>query len=277
MAVRGQLSNFSLPEVLQFVEEGNKTGLLTIRSLPNTTESFQTHFIWLDQGRIIAAADCNTYHGLSRLIAHHHWLSRTKLLRLIQQCPLHTPFGTYLKTQKVLTIQQLKILFSEQIIREICALFMLSDGSFDLISNIRLPYLEMTGMNISATAVTLPGLRRLRNWSALEDKLPNPTSALLSSTDKEPQLPLTGQEKRAWKFADGSTSLNEIAQRLDSSIDTIRRIAFRLTISGLVEEVPIIALNLKADKGASLPGSESPNLPSPEFLSQMLHFLNKQS
>ena len=275
MAVSGQLSHFSLPEVLQFAEEGHRTGLLAVQSSPRATESLQNHFIWLRQGRIIAAANCNDYFGLSRLITHRQWIPQTKLFRLIQQCPMSTSLGAYLKSQGWLTAKQLKILFSEQIIREICSLFELSDGYFHLISNVRPPYLEMIGMSVPATEVTLPGLRSLRDWSVLNDKLPNLTSGLLRITHEQPQVRLTRQELSVWKFADGSTSLNEIAQRLDLSIDTTQRISFRLFVAGLAEEVPLVDL-IPATEG-SQHNPEPQNAPSPEFLHQMLSFFEQQA
>lgn len=275
MAVSGQLSHFSLPEVLQFAEEGHKTGLLTVRSSFIATESCQNHFIWLRQGRIFAAANCHDYCGLSRLITHRQWIPQIKLLRLIQQCPLSTSLGAYLKSQGWLTTKQLKILFAEQIIREICSLFELSDGYFKLISNVQPPYLEMIGMSVPATEVTLPGLRSLRNWSVLNNKLPNLTSGLLRITNEQPQVRLTRQELSVWKFADGSTSLNEIAQRLDLSIDTTQRIGFRLFVAGLAEEVALVDLDPATHGSQQNP--ESQNAPSPEFLSQMFSFFEQQA
>jgi len=277
MPVRGQLSSFSLPEVLQFVQEGNKTGLLTVRSLPTQDELFKSHFVWLHQGRIIAAADRNDYRGLAHLIAQRQWIPTTQLLRLIQQCPLQTPLGTYLKAQALLTAEQLKTLFSIQIIREICALFELSDGSFHFTSNVQMPYLEMIGTSIPATEVTLPGLRNLRNWSALETKLPSSTSGLLSVTQGNPPVQLNQQEWKVWEFADGNTPLTKIAEQLSLPLDSIRRIVFCLTVAGLAEEISLIDLNpaSKPDE-ASITSAES-SKPSQEFLNQMVSFLKKQS
>ncbi len=277
MPVSGQLSSFSLPEVLQFVQEGNKTGLLTVRSLPTQTEPFKSHFVWLHQGWIIAATDRNDYRGLARLIAQRQWIPATQLHRLIQQCPLQTPFGTYLKSQELLTAEQLKTLFSIQIIREICALFELSDGSFHFTSNVQMPYLEMIGTSIPATEVTLPGLRSLRNWSALEEKLPGSTSGLLSVNQGKPKVQLNQQEWKVWEFTDGTVSLTEIAQRLSLSLESIRRIAFCLTTAGLAEEIPLIDLKPASQpEGASIAKAEAAK-PSQEFLSQMMSFLKKQS
>jgi Domain of unknown function (DUF4388) len=112
MPVSGYLSNFSLPEVLQFVQEGNKTGLLTVRSIPDSTQKFQRHFIWLNQGRIVAAADRTDYRGLFNMIATRKWVPEEKLHRSLQSCPLRMPFGLHLKSQNLLSGEQMKLLFS---------------------------------------------------------------------------------------------------------------------------------------------------------------------
>jgi hypothetical protein len=276
MPVSGQLSSFSLPEILRFVEEGNKTGLLTIRSLPSQTEPFKSHFIWLHQGRIIAAADRNDYRGLVRLIAHYQWIPTAQLLRLVQQCPLQTAFGTYLKSQGLLSTEQLKTLFSVQIIREICALFELSDGSFHFTSNVQLPYLEMIGTSVPATEVTLPGLRNLRNWSALEDKLPNSTSGLISRSVGNPQIHLNQLEWQVWEFTSGTVSLTEIAERLSLSLESVQRTAFCLMVAGLAEEIPLVELTSQSENMLSHGASAASSGPSQEFLSQMIGFLKKQ-
>jgi hypothetical protein len=232
MPVSGYLSKFSLPEVLQFVQEDNKTGLLTVRSLPDSPENFRRSFIWLNQGRIVAAADRTDYRGLFNLIAMRKWISEEKLHRSLQNCPLRTPFGLHLKSQNLLSGKQMKLLFSVQIIRQICALFELVDGSFHFTSHVQLPYFEMTGINIPATEVTLPGLRNLTNWSALDPKLPQPTSGLLGMVEGELPIQLNAKESKVWEFANGMVPIADIAKTLDLSIELARRTAFCLTVAG---------------------------------------------
>ncbi|WP_017301903.1 DUF4388 domain-containing protein [Nodosilinea nodulosa] len=276
MVVSGKLSNFSLPEVLQLVEEGNKSGLLTVRALPNAADSSQDHFIWLKQGRIVAAANRNDYHGLAHLIARRQLLSKAQLLGLIQKCPARTPFGVYLRSQELLTKEQLQGLFSTQVIQEICVLFELPDGTFHFTNDVQMPYLEMVGASVPATEVTLPGLRSLRNWSALKDKLPNLNSGLLSTTDGKPQARLTRQEWSVWGFANGKIPLSEIAQRLKLQAEPIRCTAFRLMLTGLVEEIPVANSGPAKIKEDSRIGSAASNLPSADFLTQMISFLKQQ-
>jgi hypothetical protein len=274
MPVTGYLSNFSLSEVLQFAQEGNKTGLLTIRSLPNSTHEFHSYFIWLNQGRIIAAADRTDYQGLANMIIQRKWIAERQLQSLIQQCPLRTPLGIYLKSQNLLSAEQMKLLFSVQIIRQICALFELIDGSFHLTSNVQMPYSEMTGINIQATDVTLPGLRNLKNWSALQEKLPQSMSGLLATVQGMPTIQLNAQERQLWEFTNGQMTIAEIAKRLDRTIEEIQRTAFCLTVAGLAEEIPFIKTESSA-KDLELQ-IMSQHLPSSGFLKHMKGFFKKQ-
>ncbi len=277
MPVSGYLSNFSLSEVLQFSQEGNKTGLLTIRSLPNSTQEFHSYFIWLNQGRIVAAADRTDYHGLANMIVQRKWITELQLQSLIQQCPLRTPLGVYLKSQNLLSAEQMKMLFSVQIIRQICALFELIDGSFQLKSNVQMPYLEMTGINIPATDVTLPGLRNLKNWSALQEKLPQSMSGLLGTVEEPMTVQLNAQERQLWKFTDGQMTIADIAKELDCPIEAIRQTAFRLTVAGLAEEIPFVKAESNTENVNVELQTTSPQIPSSAFLKHMKGFLKKQT
>ncbi len=59
MAITGNFADFSLPELLQFLEQGHKTGLLYIGFIVGDAKNSttQAYYIWLQQGRVIAAAD----------------------------------------------------------------------------------------------------------------------------------------------------------------------------------------------------------------------------
>jgi hypothetical protein len=161
--------------------------------------------------------------------------------RLAQACNVNTPMGLCLKSQGVLTAEQLKLLFYAQVMQQVCALFTLKDGWFQFDARTPLPTAEMTGLSAPATEVTLAGLRALKNWSALAEKLPDPTSALVSSISGKPQQQLNQAEWQIWEFVNGTISLNAIAKQLQLPTEKVQQIAFRLIVSGVVEEVPLVA------------------------------------
>lgn len=242
MTVTGYLAEFSLAELFQFLEQGNKVGLLTICTLVNADSGQQrNHHIWFNQGRIVAAGSTLDQQGLLRLISQRGWLGDRAASRLAQSCPVNTPIGLCFKSQGVLNAEQLKLLFYAQVMQQVCALFALKDGWFQFDIKVPLPIAEMTGLSAPATEVTMAGLRALKDWSALADKLPDPNSALVSVIEGNPQQRLNQSEWHVWEFVNGSVSLHAIAKQLQLSVEKVQQIAFRLIVSGLAEEIPLIA------------------------------------
>ena len=151
MSITGTLSDFSLPEIFQFLEKAHKTGLLTLRSLPESeTMSPLSFYIWVNRGSFVAAANQLNHQGLVRLIPEYPWVSDRVVTKLAQFCPPDTPFGLYLKNQGVLQAEQLEHLFQVQIGHQLCALIQLNDAMFSFNQNAPIPRQEMTGYSVPA-------------------------------------------------------------------------------------------------------------------------------
>ncbi|MEA5616310.1 DUF4388 domain-containing protein [Cronbergia sp. UHCC 0137] len=244
MTISGNFADFSLPELLRFLDQGKKTGLLEIELSPEAKQN-QTKqiYIWLHQGRVMTVADRLDQQGLTLMIAERKWISERVISRVTQisSCFINSPLGLCLKSQGLLQPEQLKLLYHAQVLLPIGALFQVSDASFKFEPTTNLPVGEMTGINMSATEVMLTALRSLQNWKALADALPDPTSGLCGVTTKQPQIQLNAQEWQVWEFVNGQVSLKQIAKQLRISVDTVQHIAFRLMIVGLVEEHFMVA------------------------------------
>ncbi|MGB7313967.1 MAG: DUF4388 domain-containing protein, partial [Nodosilinea sp.] len=251
MTVTGYLADFSLPELFQLLEQGNKTGLLTICTLADAkTNERYNHHIWFSQGQIVAAGNTLDQRGLMGLISRRGWMGDNAVSRLAQTCQLNTPLGLCLKNQGVLTAEQLKLLFYTQVMRQVCALFALPDGWFQFDPKAPTPRAEMTGLIATATDVTLAGLRALKDWSALDEKLPAPSSALVGIIEGKPNLRLNPNEWQVWEFTNGTMAMADIAKQLNLSVEKVQQIAFRLIVTGLAEEMPLMVA----------PPSSSPDL-----------------
>ena len=247
MSVIGHLSEFSLAELFQFLEQGNKTGLLTISHPTNINHPKETHFgaqpnhlIWFRQGRIVAAANRPDHKGLLNLIEKRGWLGEKAVYRLASLCRADSPVGLCFKSQGLLDAEQLKRLFYVQVMQQVCELFTLKDAQFNFNAAAPIPNEEMTGLSAPATEVTLAGLRALKDWTALADKLPAPESAVISVIEGNPTLRLKQVEWQLWEFTDGTAPLTTIAKQMQLSVEKVQRIAFRLTMVGLVEEMPLL-------------------------------------
>jgi hypothetical protein len=284
MAITGSLSEFSLPEIFQFLDQGQKTGILTIRDPQDvkTGKPFLRH-IWLMNGRVVAAGDRLDNRGLARLIEQRGWITeanRQEVERLIQE---NVPLGLNLKSLGILQPDQLKLLFSVQVLRQVCSLFQVETGQFRFEANINLPKAEMTGLSLPATETTLMGLRSLKDWQVLQSKLPDPNSTLFKLTADQPHLRLDASETQVWQLGNGSMHLKKMAEHLQMSVPKIQQIAFRLIVVGLVEEVPDIdmgmannsddTLSVDGDTSGQLVSSSARTEVSNSFLQSLVGFL----
>lgn len=242
MQITGQLSEDSLPEVFQLIEQVFRTGLLMLQTELNATSvQGKKHYLWFLEGRIVAMADNLDSTGLLSMLKQRNWL-KPETLNLVNECSqTDWPFGSFLKSKGSLTDEQLQVLFHAQAIQPVCALFKVQTGQFVFDPKTTLPQLEMTGLSLSASEASLLGLRVLRDWKALMAKLPNPICSLNKAIAGKPRLQLDAQETQVWEAADGKTPIEAIAGELQIPIEIIQQIVFRMNMAGLVTVVPIIA------------------------------------
>lgn len=156
MSIIGFLSDFSLPEIFRFIDSGSKTGMLTLRALPESSAASH-HYIWVENGRIVAAANELNEEGLLSLIQQYQWVSDRVVTKLAQLRPADQPLGLYLRKQGALRAEQLNHLFHVQIVQQFCVLFKLKDAHFKFEQNVPLPTQEMTGLSVPGTVLEVLG------------------------------------------------------------------------------------------------------------------------
>lgn len=240
MALTGCLTELSLPELLRFLEQGRKTGLLTLRRpAVSTAYEEKCYSIWFYQGRIVdASAEC-VHLGLLSMICKQGWLSEQEAHELENECPIYTPMGDYLRMQGVVSSTQLEVLLQAKVLKPVCALFQVLDAEFEFDPKAHLPWWNMTGLSLSPTEVILIGLRELADWRGLRDKLPDPTIALMTAGKRllPSQLHLEAREWLVWEFANGTATIKMIAQQTRLPLQKVQQIAFRLIVVGLAGPV----------------------------------------
>ncbi len=280
MSLTGYLSEYSLAEIFNFVQDGNKTGLLSIESDRCLSRSLDnSYYISFQAGRVMSVSHGRglEHRGLLEMMGQRQWLSPEQLTGLsINANKLGQPLGTYLKSCNVLDTEQLRLLFDAQVVANICKLFgEIHYGRFDFNPQAALIYAEMTGISQQAKEVSLLGLRMLRDWSSLSPKLPTPTTILQRVSSTLPDLRLDSQESKVWSLALGELSIAKIAELLGLKIDRVQQIGFRLCAIGLVEEVLPVAI----DKPIALQPADSHPATTPisaSFLGKLMGFLKKK-
>ncbi|NET02881.1 MAG: DUF4388 domain-containing protein [Sphaerospermopsis sp. SIO1G2] len=244
MVTNGNLRDFSLPEILQFLDSGKKTGLLHLEYLQETDSIKRRHYyIWLQKGRVIAASERSDQQGLIMMITKRGWITQSQITNATKTsiCFINEPMGLCLKSQGLLQSEQLQILFNSQILRSLTQLFQVKEGTFRFENTPFLPLGEMTGLSMPGVEVMLTCLRALKNWVALEDRLPNPSIGLSNVIHKRPKVFLNSQELQVCKFLNTTFSLTQIANQLKINIKTVQQIALRLIMVGVAEENFLVA------------------------------------
>jgi Domain of unknown function (DUF4388) len=295
MSIRGSFEIFSLPELFQIIDLGSKSGRLIVQVLavPKTQELNGPYYLWFDRGRLVAVTNRFNQKGLIELIENQGWLSQLITKKLERLCPLQMPLGIYLDKMKLLKAQQLNLLFQIQL-HQVYQLFSLASGwfRFDEISTnsnnmetIAMPYLEMTGKSMNALEVMLHALRVLDRWEHYSEQLPEPSSSL-EQLMPQPNLQLSLLEWQIWKLADRKNSLKAIAQELKESLAQIQKAAFRLIVTGIVEEIAQSSyessffspsLNVAINNSVEINNRQQQVTPKPSFsdsfLPNLLNFL----
>jgi hypothetical protein len=156
MSTQGSLTDFSLLEILQFIENGKRTGLLTLSTLSvSKTTPASVYYIWVYRGHLVAVANQLDSLGLVELISQQQWVSERVVTKLAQLCPIDQPLGLYLLNQGVLNASQLKQLFFLQVLQQFESLFQLDEAQFRFDPNALLPRQEMTGLSVSPRSLKL--------------------------------------------------------------------------------------------------------------------------
>lgn len=239
MSVSSSFTDFSLAELFQLIDQGRKSGCLSVCTLPDLHLSGSKslhYYIWFRGGRIVAAANCLNGQELISKIIKRKWCNPKS--ENVSRSATGTPLGLELKTEGLLSAEQLNLLFASQL-QQVRQLFEIQTGVFKLDSKATLPWTEMTGLSLRATEVALMALRALKNWEVLADVLPDVSSGIKSITENKPQFRLNPFEWQVWEFANGTVDLSAIAFQLNQPTLIVQQAAFRLMLAGLVEEVSL--------------------------------------
>jgi hypothetical protein len=239
MSLSSSFTDFSLAELFQLIDQGRKSGCLSVCTLPDlhAAGSKSLHYyIWFRSGRIVAAGNRLNGQELVSKIIKRKWCNPRR--ENVSKSATGTPLGLELKTEGLLSAEQLNLLFASQL-QQVRELFEIQTGVFKLDSKATLPWTEMTGLSLRATEVALMALRALKNWEVLADVLPDVNSGIRSITENKPQFRLNPFEWQVWEFADGTVDLSAIAFQLNQPTLIVQQAAFRLMLAGLVEEVSL--------------------------------------
>lgn len=215
MAIKGSLKEASLPDVIQLLFLGRRTGCLALADQHN----FGT--IYLDEGLIVYASIVNRRDRLGDILVRNGRITPDELQKAIetQDDDRQHKLGEILVNLGTLSRTELEDYMRLQIEEAVYYLFTWTSGTFNFEAGVR-PEREDFLVRISPEALLLEGARRVDEWSLIEKKIPS--FDLIFSVDQQ-------------HIAQSTPTLSAEQQRLLALIDGTRDVRQLIEESGLVE------------------------------------------
>lgn len=207
MAIKGNLKEASLPDVLQLLAMGQKTGCLSLSDRSNFG------YIFFDRGRITYASIVNRRDRLGDLLVKNGLIQPAELTGAIDdqaRDPSRGRLGEILIRRGAITREQLEQYIRIQIEEAVYYLFTWTQGSFYFEAEQR-PDEGAMLVSINPENLLLEGARRIDEWSLIEKKIPS--LDLVFEIDRSKELDaadLSDEQRKIIPLADGKRSVQEL-------------------------------------------------------------------
>jgi tetratricopeptide (TPR) repeat protein len=167
MAIKGSLKEASLPDVLQLLAMGKKTGCLAV------THRANFGYIYFDKGRICYASIVNRRDRIGDILVKAGAVTQAQLDAAIKAQTLHRDkrIGELLVAQGAIAKEALHDQIRLQIEEAVYFLFTWMQGTFNFEADVR-PEEQDFQVSINPESLLLEGARRVDEWTLIEKKIP---------------------------------------------------------------------------------------------------------
>ena len=234
MAIRGSLREASLPDVLQLLAMGKKTGCLSV------THKSQFGTIHFERGRISHATIVNRRDRLGDLLVKHGLVSLKALEEAIaaQAADPQRRLGDLLVSAGHLKREQLFEYLKHQIEEAVYLLFTWSQGTFSFEPDV-VPDPQDVTVSISPESLLLEGARRVDEWSLIEKKIPS--LDLVFSIDREhlaeSDVDVTPEQEIVIPLIDGRRDVSAIIEESGLDDFQVGKALFGLASAGFLRRL----------------------------------------
>ena len=231
MAIKGSLKEASLPDVLQLLALGQKTGCLSIADRSNFG------YIYFDKGRICYASIVNRRDRLGDILVKHQKITQAQLDTAVhrQRQEQGKKLGAILVGMAVITQADLERYMRVQIEESVYYLFTWTQGTFNFEADVR-PERQDFLVSINPESLLLEGARRVDEWGLIEKKIPG--FDLIFVVDREriaiSESQLTDTQQRLLPLLDGSRDVNHVIEDSGLGEFEIGKALYGLITAGFV-------------------------------------------
>jgi hypothetical protein len=251
MALKGNLRDFTITQLLNLINLARKTGTLVVEGPSGVISvSFREgKLAYAQAGREDSSLVTVLYRANKLSAAQHRALKERASKMSDKELGLLLINANYINQQDILSSLQ------THFINIVNRLFTWVEGFFHF-ENDRLPPDDKITMRIALENIIIEGSRRLREWEQLQDEIPNLEMALKFAERPGANIRsfnLSVEEWRVVSFINPKNAIRQIARAAKMSDLEIRRVVYGLIQAGLVELIRPAGVPLTMAGPARLP------------------------
>src|SRR4051812_10652275 len=234
MAIKGSLKEASLPDVLQLLSMGKKTGCLSV------THRNNFGYIYFEKGRITYASIVNRRDRIGDMLVKAGSITAEQLQQAIeaQGKQRDKRIGDLLVELGAITRDALHEHVRVQIEEAVYLLFTWHEGSFNFEADVT-PDRQDLLVSISPESLLLEGARRVDEWVLIEKKIPSFDMVFNADWRKlaATELPLTHEQQVVLQHLDGRLDVTHVVEASGLVEFDVAKALYGLVTAGLVHRV----------------------------------------
>jgi hypothetical protein len=235
MALKGNLRDFSVTQLLNLVNVAQKTGTLVVE------RSQEQVFVSFREGKLSFARNGTNAAGLTMVLYHAKKLNAAQVRAINERSGgmSDKELGLVLINSNYISQQEILSSLQAYYLSMVNRLFTWSEGLFHF-DNDLLPPKDKITVRISLENLIIEGTRKMREWEQLQGEIPSLEMALKFSERQGVNLRNLSLSVDEWKvisFINPKNTIHQIAKATNKSDLEIRRIVYGFIQAGLVEMV----------------------------------------
>jgi hypothetical protein len=223
----GNLRTMPLPDILQWIATGQKTGTLVL-----TRHPIEKRLVF-NEGHIHSSSSNDPRESLGQFLIRDGLLTEEQLFRaLLRQESEGRLLGSILVTDDLITEEQLKAALKAKAEESIYDLFLWQDGQFELQEG-SIPHDVLVHVDLDVREVVFEGIRRSDDWARIRQAFPSDRVVFRrGSSADQVEEPL---ERQVIDLVAAGKSMAEMVLELRRSEYETAVVLFDLKARGVIE------------------------------------------
>ncbi len=232
MALRGNLRDFTITQLLNLINLASKTGTLIVDG-PN-----EQAYVSFREGKLAYARIGREESTLAAVLHRANKLSANQYRAITERAGAMTDkeLGLLLINAGYVTQEDILLNLQGYFTEIIRRLFTWVEGIFRFEADMLAPE-DRINVRLDLENIIIEGSRQLREWEQLQDEIPSLEMALKFTDRPLTNVNLNVEEWRVVKFINPKNTMKQIAAACKMNDLEIRRIVYGLLQAGLVEIV----------------------------------------